>query len=84
MQRVLLLGLVSLLTAVTPVCLWIAGFFRAKKEVRDRNCKPFPFAPAEIDYVILTHSHIDHSGLLPRLVKKVFKVKSSPPDLALI
>lgn len=51
------------------------GLFQGKKEVRDRNCKPFPFAPAEIDYVILTHSHIDHSGLLPRLVKEGFQGK---------
>ncbi|WP_196260385.1 MBL fold metallo-hydrolase [Pelagibacterium limicola] len=46
------------------------GMFQGNKSVRDLNYKPFPFAPGDIDYVLLTHAHIDHCGLLPRLYRK--------------
>lgn len=46
------------------------GMFQGNKSVRDLNYKPLPFVPIEIDYVLLTHAHIDHSGLLPRLYRK--------------
>lgn len=39
------------------------------------NTEKFPFKPCEIDYVFVNHAHIDHEGLLPRLIKEGFKGK---------
>ena len=43
------------------------GLFQGLKELRMRNWQDPPFTPAEIDAVIITHAHIDHTGWLPRL-----------------
>lgn len=48
------------------------GLFQGEKELRMRNWEDPPFAASEIDAVIITHAHIDHTGWLPRLVKLGF------------
>ncbi len=48
------------------------GLFQGLKEIRERNWQDPPFDPREIDAVIITHAHIDHTGWLPRLVKLGF------------
>ena len=48
------------------------GLIQGRKEQEARNREPFPFDPASIDAVVLSHAHIDHSGRLPLLVKQGF------------
>ncbi|MBV1757844.1 MAG: MBL fold metallo-hydrolase [Dethiosulfatibacter sp.] len=51
------------------------GLFQGRSETEKLNENEFPFNPSEIDYLLLSHSHIDHSGRIPLLVKKGFKGK---------
>lgn len=49
------------------------GMFQGLKELRLRNWADWPVPPASLDAVVLTHAHLDHVGLLPRLVAQGFK-----------
>lgn len=62
------------------------GLFQGLKKLRLLNWEPPPFNPQAIDAAVLTHTHIDHSGAFPRLVRQgyVGDILCSPPtrDLA--
>ncbi len=66
-------GSKTLITEGSTRILVDCGLFQGVKHYRERNRKPLPVDPATLDAVILTHAHIDHSGLLPRLVRDGFE-----------
>jgi metallo-beta-lactamase family protein len=49
------------------------GLFQGLKQLRLRNWDSFPIPPSEIDAVVLSHAHLDHSGYVPKLVRLGFK-----------
>lgn len=49
------------------------GLFQGYKQLRLRNWSAFPFDAGELDAVILTHAHLDHSGALPLLMRRGFR-----------
>lgn len=62
------------------------GLYQGDKFADDRNREKFPFDPASIDILLVTHAHIDHIGRIPRIVNEGFRgrIVSTPPthDLA--
>lgn len=51
------------------------GMFQGGKEIEKRNYHIGPYHPKDLAFIFLTHAHIDHSGLIPKLVKEGFRGK---------
>src|SRR5215469_10087292 len=62
------------------------GKFRPGRGQPDSGCVSFPFTPAEIDAVVLSHAHVDHCGNLPALARQGFAgpIYCTPPTRELI
>ena len=66
-------GSCHLITTDKHKILLDCGQFQGGKAEEAMNAEPFPFNPAEIDYVLVSHAHIDHCGRIPLLVKRGFR-----------
>ena len=51
------------------------GMWQGKKEMEEENFNEFDFDPKQIDFMLLTHAHIDHSGRIPKLYNEGFRNK---------
>lgn len=65
-------GSCSHITTDTAQFMVDCGLFQGNKTTQKLNYEEFPFDPRDVEFLILTHAHIDHSGLLPKLVKHGF------------
>ncbi|MGI6049396.1 MAG: MBL fold metallo-hydrolase RNA specificity domain-containing protein [Acetivibrionales bacterium] len=68
-------GSCHLITTNSHKLLLDCGLFQGNKEIERLNEEEFDFDPSEIEFLILSHAHIDHSGRIPLLVKRGFKGK---------
>jgi len=77
-------GSMYLVETSTKKILLECGMTQSSNQLDDfkENSKSFPFKPKSIDYVFLNHSHIDHSGLIPKLVHDGFNGKIISTDIA--
>lgn len=64
-----------LLETATTRVLFDCGMCQGERHTRAQNERPFPFRARDLDLVVLTHAHVDHSGLLPKLVHDGFRGK---------
>ena len=57
------------------------GILQGGRKDMEENYKPFPFDPKKVDYLFVTHAHIDHIGLIPKLCKDGFRgtIFTTPP-----
>lgn len=62
------------------------GLFQGNPSVRKLNEEPFPFDPSTVDFVLLTHAHTDHAGLLPKLIRDGFagRIHATRPTVDLL
>ena len=49
------------------------GMFQGREELEEENYNPFDYDPKKIDFMLLTHAHIDHSGRIPKLYNEGFR-----------
>ncbi|MGZ8441131.1 MAG: MBL fold metallo-hydrolase, partial [Candidatus Deferrimicrobiaceae bacterium] len=49
------------------------GMFQGGGESERKNARKFPVPPSSVDFVLCTHAHIDHTGLLPRIVREGYR-----------
>ncbi len=66
-------GSCHILRANGKTILLDCGLIQGRREEMEKNRTPFPFSPNEIDAVVLSHGHIDHSGRIPLLVKQGYQ-----------
>src|SRR3989338_10301099 len=69
-----------LLDTGTSKILVDCGLWQGCRFCEEKNYDAFPYDPKEIDAVLLTHAHIDHSGLIPKLIKEGFRGKIFSTD----
>ena len=66
-------GSMFLLETESARVLFDCGMCQGERQAHQRNAQPFAFRPKELDALVLTHAHIDHSGLTPKLVRNGFR-----------